>query len=206
MFKYILFDIDNSKTKIWKKQLVNLSEIEVICKSVIDIKADIYVSPANGYGQLDGGIDKVYRQMFPNIQSIVNEQLKSFKGRKPPLGVGSALLINIPDRECQLLLAPTMELPGKLKTSWNCFWTALAVFHLTKNFDGTVAIPGLGTGTGHIDADDFIEMFILAYKVFKNIPIKDVYNVPYEYTKTSLILSQSLSEQYPQKSLLNTLQ
>jgi len=192
--KYILFDIDNSKTKVWKKHLHNIP-IDVICSSVTEIKADIYVSPANGYGQLDGGIDKIYRTMFPGIQNTVNEHLKSYKERKPPVGVGSALLIKIPERNSQLLLAPTMELPGKLKTSWNCFWAALAIFYLTKDFNGTVAIPGLGTGTGHIEAKEMIDMFVLAYKISQKLEIDKVYNIPYEYNKSSLILSQSLNEQ-----------
>ena len=193
--KYILFDIDNSKTKVWKRLLNDKIAIDVVCTSVCDIKADIYVSPANSYGQLDGGIDKVYRTMFPGIQYAVNDRLKIYRNRRPPIGVGSALLIEIPNRNCRLLLAPTMELPGKLKTPWNSFWSALVIFYLTKDFDGTVAIPGLGTGTGHISSEEMIEMVMLAYKVSQNIDMDKTYKSPFEYIpKSHLIISQSLHE------------
>lgn len=193
--KYILFDIDNSKTKVWKRLLSDKIVIDVVCASVCDIKADIYVSPANSYGQLDGGIDKVYRTMFHGIQYAVNDRLKIYKNNKPPIGVGSALLIEILNRNCRLLLAPTMELPGKLKTPWNSFWSALAIFYLTKDFDGTVAIPGLGTGTGHISSEEMIEMVMLAYKVSQCVDFNSAYEVPLEYSANSyLIVSQSLHE------------
>jgi O-acetyl-ADP-ribose deacetylase (regulator of RNase III) len=80
--RYILFDIQNAYTKIWAKRMVGYP-IEVKCASVTDIVADVYVSPANGYGQLDGGIDKVYRTMFPGIQAEVNQALSTYKGRTP---------------------------------------------------------------------------------------------------------------------------
>ncbi len=57
--RYILFDINEKYTKLWCKRMGHYP-IDVKCCSVTEIDADIYVSPANGYGQLDGGIDKVF--------------------------------------------------------------------------------------------------------------------------------------------------
>ena len=193
--RYILFDISTTNTKIWAKRLGEKHPISVSCSSVDDVTADIYVSPSNGAGQLDGGIDKVYRTMFPGIQSVTNKALSIYKGRTPLLGVGSCLLVDVPNRETKLLLAPTMDIPSKLKNPWNSFWSALAIFYLTKDLGGTVAIPGLGTGTGHISPEDMIQMVILAWRVSRQISMDRIYPI-YEYTPgDGLILSQSLHEQ-----------
>lgn len=197
MTSYILFDKDLSKTKVWRKRLGN-HPITVVDSSVDKISADIFVSPANGYGQLDGGIDKVYRTMYPGIQDIVNDTLRQYRDKKPPLGVGSAILVQVLNRKVQLLLAPTMELPSKLKTPWNCFWAALAIFYLTKDLSGiTVAIPGLGTGTGHIESDEMIDMVKLAWTVSQTQRLEDVYrDYRYDYVPgVKLVLIQSLHEQ-----------
>ena len=87
--RYILFDINTTNIKIWSKRLGKKYPLDVICSSVDDVTTDIYVSPANGAGQLDGGIDKIYRTMFPGIQPVVNKALSIYKGRIPLLGVGS---------------------------------------------------------------------------------------------------------------------
>lgn len=64
---YTLFDINTTNTKIWSKRLGKKYPLDVICDAVNNITADVYVSPANGACQLDGGIDKVYRAMFPEF-------------------------------------------------------------------------------------------------------------------------------------------
>lgn len=172
--RYILFDINSAYTKVWTRHLGDYPW-EVRNASITDVQADIYVSPANGHGQLDGGIDKLFPKMFPGIQGIVNTELSIYKSRKPPLGVGSCLLVSIPQRKSKLLLAPTMDLPSKLKHPWNAFWSCLCVFYLTKDLDVTVAIPGMGTGTGHIEPDDMLKMMQWAWRVATTRPIEEVY-------------------------------
>lgn len=200
MIRYILFDKDSAKTKVWQKRLGERHPIQVTTASVDNIPADIYISPANGHGQLDGGIDKVYRTMFPGLQTIVNEILKEYKDRKPPVGVGSGILIDIPNRKTKLLLAPTMDLPTKLKTPWNSFWSALMIFYLTRDMMNvmplTIAIPGLGTGTGHLEADEMIDMVKLAWTISQTHPLEEVYrDFRYEYVPgVKLVLSESLHE------------
>lgn len=198
---YTLFDINTTNTKIWSKRLGKKYPLDVICDAVNNITADVYVSPANGACQLDGGIDKVYRAMFPGIQPIVNKALSIYKGRSPLLGVGSCLMVDVPNRETKLLLTPTMDLPSRLKTPWNSLWSALAIFYVTKDLGGTVAIPGLGTGTGHIDPEEMIEMVMLARRISQEIPIEQVYPV-YEYIPGDcLILPQSLHETPPPENI-----
>jgi O-acetyl-ADP-ribose deacetylase (regulator of RNase III) len=193
--RYLLFDHDPAKTKVWQKYLGPNHPITIVTASVDAIPADIYVSPANGYGQLDGGIDKVYRTMFPGIQTAVNDALRPYAQRKPPLGVGSALIVSIPNRATQLLLAPTMDLPTKLKTSWNAFWAALAIFTVTSTYRGTIAIPGLGTGTGHLEAKEMIQMVELAWRLSQHGRYEDLYTEGEYVSGSRLMLPDSQHDQ-----------
>lgn len=193
--RYILFDHDPAKTKIWSKRLGSDHPISVMTTSVDAIQADIYVSPANGYGQLDGGIDKVYRTMFPGIQKSVDAALKPYASRKPMLGVGSALIVPVPNRSNRLLLAPTMDLPTRLKTPWNAFWAALAIFVSTARITGIIAIPGLGTGTGGLDADEMIEMIKLAWELTSRVSGSEIHPGADWVSGSRLILINSLHEQ-----------
>ncbi len=103
-------------------------------------------------------------------------------------------MVDVPNRDTKLLLTPTMDLPSRLKTPWNSFWSALAIFYVTKDIGGTVAIPGLGTGTCHIDPEEMIEMVMLAWRISQEIPIEQVYPM-YEYVPgIHLILPRSLHE------------
>ena len=192
--RYILFDRDAAKTKLWQRRLGLNHPIAIMTASVETVSADIYGSPANGYGQLDGGIDKIYRTLFPGIQKAVDTALLSYTGKKPLLGVGSALIVPVPNRATKLLLAPTMDLPSKLKTPWNAFWAALAIFYVTSGYSGTVAIPGLGTGTGHLDPDEMITMVSLAWQVSQKIPRTTVYPECDFEISSRLILPESMHE------------
>ncbi len=145
--------------------------------------------------------------IFPGIQASVNESLLKYKAKKPLLGVGSNLIVEVPNLNKYLLLAPTMDLPAKLKNSWNIFWAALGIFYLTRDMDVIVAIPGLGTGTGHIDPDDMLEMMQLAWGVSSKLSLHDVYslvpNIELDYLKDhQLILNLSLHEQAAPRQLI----
>lgn len=195
MPRYILFDINEKNTKAWEKKLRKDLPIKVQTVNVKDIHADIFISPANGYGQLDGGIDKIYRSMFPNIQREVNSALLPYKDKIPNLGVGSGLIVQVLDRKIKLLLAPTMDLPSKLNNPWNAYWAALAIFYLTKDFDGIIAIPGLGTGTGHISPKDMAEMINLAWNTSERFTPQEAFPEATFMPSDRLILPKSLHEE-----------
>lgn len=204
--KYIFFDINDNYIKTWNKRLSNEKNIPFTtsCINLKDIKANYYISPANGFGQLDGGIDKIYRNIYPGLQNEVNNKLSPYKHLKPHIGVGSAIIVDIPNRKNKLILAPTMDHPSKLDGPWNCFWSSLAIFYLVSRLNNTednvIAIPGLCTGTGHIDAKEMMDMCVLAYKVSNKHSLEDFLRIylpdinSTTYNSRELILSKSLHE------------
>jgi len=130
--------------------------LELTKKSIFDIQADAYVSPANSFGFMDGGIDALYMQQFPGIEKTVQTTITKKWGGELP--VGTALLAPTGvDMPPWLIVAPTMRVPMRLSPdSVNAHLAARAVFQLIQgpgDLAGplrirTVAMPGLGTGCG----------------------------------------------------------
>lgn len=123
-----------------------------------------YLSPANSFGYMDGGIDAVYSIMFPDIQNIVQEKIKSYPYKTrlglPYLPIGSSILIDlnllnskremklIPldenvgnESNCYLISAPTMWRPQDVSSTKNAYYAMLSTLSLIKKYNMT-ALPG----------------------------------------------------------------
>jgi O-acetyl-ADP-ribose deacetylase (regulator of RNase III) len=95
------------------------------------------VPPANSLGFMDGGIDMFYMQMFPGIQNIVQDRIKTFDittalGRYV-LPIGSAMLVKTGNEKCPLLVCvPTMFLPEDIAMTRNVYWAFTGLLNLAK--------------------------------------------------------------------------
>lgn len=122
-----------------------------------------YLSPANSFGYMDGGIDAVYSIMFPGIQKLVQERIKSYP-YKTRLGlsylpIGSSLLIDLNllnsrremktvpldndqanESNCFLISAPTMWRPQDVSMTNNAYYAMLSTLSLIRKYNET-ALP-----------------------------------------------------------------
>lgn len=147
-----------------------VAAVEVLCGSLLDVPADAVVSPANSFGDMSGGVDKVIDDFYQNEaqRRAVEAIATHWYGELP---VGAALVVPLPGaRFRHLLVAPTMRLPGSIAGSINAYLAlrALLVTVLRHNANGavpirSVAIPGLGTGVGGLHPDDAAEQMRRAY-------------------------------------------
>ncbi len=143
-----------------KDSIILLKDIDVRQCSLFSVLTDCFVSPANSFGFLDGGIDNEIRKYYErehniDVQRVVQEKIyKDFDGE---LLVGQAIYVpfheinrvkKIPD----LIVAPTMRVPMSLENdSVNVYLAARAIFKtlkLNKSKINSVSISGLGTGIG----------------------------------------------------------
>jgi|688.fasta_scaffold531952_2 O-acetyl-ADP-ribose deacetylase (regulator of RNase III) len=149
--------------------------------SVTELKAQnvAFISPANSYGSMGGGIDYVYsRIMFPNIQKVVMDKIKNLKktgvleqsfdkltknNKYSILPIGEAIITHLKDYQkyssCYLITAPTMEHPMNIEGTNNPYKAFIASIKLAENCEyksniKTVVCPGLGTGVGGIQFVD----------------------------------------------------
>lgn len=137
---------------------------------VRDFRVDCIVSPANSLGFMDGGIDMVYMQLFPGIQKIVQDRIKTFDittalGR-PVIPIGSAMLVNTGSDLVKLLACvPTMFLPEDITPTRNVYWATRGLLKLCRasffpsaptgeeSYRVVVAVPCMGTGVGKLTGE-----------------------------------------------------
>ena len=157
--------IEHALAKAWARWCNDLPFVNVQHGSIFDTPADAIVSPANSFGFMDGGIDRLYMERFGDaIQDRVQERISADHAGE--LVVGNATIVETDDGDFPYLIAaPTMRVPLVLNSSINPYLAARATFLLIRdgvfpsgNNAGTpirevvssVAIPGLGTGVGRV--------------------------------------------------------
>jgi O-acetyl-ADP-ribose deacetylase (regulator of RNase III) len=157
--------LDQSLADAWERFCGDLQCVRVHRGSILDLNVDAVVSPANSFGFMDGGIDRLYSQHFG---WKVQEQLQTLIRQRHhgELLVGTAEIVPTDDLRIPYVIAsPTMRVPMILRDSANPYLAARAVFLLMEHgifaagpLEGervnagvhSVAFPGLGTGVGQV--------------------------------------------------------
>jgi len=132
-----------------------------------------FVSPANSFGFMDGGIDAAYMRMFPGCQTAVQSKIRQL-GRltqlgRPYLPVGCALWIPVQDAT-MLISAPTMFLPHAVTR--NAYWAMLAILVAMERIVNetptiqTVIIPSLCCGWGKMAPEEAVRQMRTAVDDF----------------------------------------
>ncbi|TGD70712.1 Appr-1-p processing protein [Mangrovimicrobium sediminis] len=161
MIRIKLVAIEEDLHNAWRKHCADLDCVEIVCGSILDVKCDAVVSPANSFGFMDGGIDLAYSNHFGwGVQSRLQEIIRA--RHHGQLLVGQAELVPTENEEVPFLIAaPTMRVPQSLHNSPNPYLAMRAVLILIKHGQhemkaisemiNTIAVPGLGTGVGEIN-------------------------------------------------------
>ncbi|MEE9491934.1 MAG: macro domain-containing protein [Gammaproteobacteria bacterium] len=163
--KLSLIDTSPEMITAWDRVFFDTPDVEILQGNILDFAEDTIVSPANSYGYMDGGIDKVYRDHFGiEIEKTVQNAIK--KTGKQFLPVGSALIVKTHDaRVPHMIIAPTMFLPEPVKPK-NCFFAMSAILNIYTKHHTTIQniyCPGLGTGIGQVEPLDSAKEMKAAY-------------------------------------------
>lgn len=167
MIKIILTAVDEPLADAWKRFCGDLDFVEIHRGNIFDAKADAFVSPANSFGFMDGGIDLVYSQQFGwDVQRHLQQIIKERHDGELLIGQAEIVETNSSDQPRFIIAAPTMRVPMILQDTINPYLATRAVFlHIlhgtfsppnklagTKVSDAvsSVAFPGMGTGTGRV--------------------------------------------------------
>jgi O-acetyl-ADP-ribose deacetylase (regulator of RNase III) len=173
-----LVAVNDEMASAWTRAARGLPDVEVFRGSILDVKCDAVVSPANSFGFMEGGIDAAYVRRFGvRIETRVRDQILEHHGGE--LLVGEASIVETGDSEVPFLIcAPTMRIPMRVTDTVNPYLAARAVFRLLEHghfmgapFPGVaihdlvrvVAMPGLGTGTGGVTPDQCARQVRAAY-------------------------------------------
>jgi O-acetyl-ADP-ribose deacetylase (regulator of RNase III) len=125
----VVFDINGDFVNEAKRlEKYGLTVIKSNVENLNNVNA--LVSPANSFGFMNGGIDQIYMNMYPNIQNIVQNKIKQI-GLQTTLGryylpIGSSVTVNA-NNNMQLIVSPTMFFPGNIKNTMNVFLDRLCL-------------------------------------------------------------------------------
>jgi len=151
--KIILTAVDDRLHNAWLQKCDYLDCVEVRRGSILDGPAFCFVSPANSYGFMNGGIDQVYTDHF-GIQLQNQVQNKIRIDHDGLLLVGQALWVETDNMDFPFMIAaPTMVTPEWLpSTTINPYLAARAALLVAKGAGfKEITFPGLGTGIGRVD-------------------------------------------------------
>ena len=153
---YHLRDINPALVDAWQAELGDLPDFTASRGDIFAVEADAIVSPANSFGFMDGGIDRIYSQYFGwSLPDRLQDHLWAEWGGELPIGLAVIVPTNHPDIPW-LIRAPTMRVPGHVSKTVNAYLAFRAVLRAVDAFnaDGprirTVVCPGLGTAVGRM--------------------------------------------------------
>lgn len=146
----------NELADTWRDLFRDQWMVTVRMGDICSIECDAIVSPANSFGFMDGGLDIALSRRFgwgvqKRLQALIADS---------PLGellVGDALVVPTDDARVKWIVsAPTMRVPMPLKNTVAPYLAMRAALIAIDRHAGnpaitSVAIPGLGTGTGGVD-------------------------------------------------------
>jgi O-acetyl-ADP-ribose deacetylase (regulator of RNase III) len=145
-----------------------------------------YVSAANSFVTMGGGVDAVYNtELFPGISKRIQQRIKYISNRTmnyptdkdgtPYLPVGSALITPTDrhsDRDnCYIVSAPTMYRPMNVSDSTYAYWSFLAALQVIHESDWAdnidrIVCTGMCTGVGGMSVSDSAEQMLEAIKKY----------------------------------------
>ncbi len=158
--RLVLCALDESLLAAWNDIADGRDGLTTHRGSVLDVRADAVVSPANSYGLMRGGVDALYARTFPQIEQQVRSAVLAYHGGELP--VGEALLVPTgAPSPTWLISAPTMRDPGErlpgdtvhpylAARAMLRLWARAALDNGTpvRDIVRSIVLPGLGTGIG----------------------------------------------------------
>lgn len=147
-----LVDLDVELTAAWAAEFAPEPDVFVRTGDILSIAENTIVSPANSYGWMDGGIDRLYTDYF-GLQLQARLQAEIAETREGKLEVGAALFLRTDDPRIPFLIsAPTMVNPGPVgpENALFAMSAALKVAAAHANLVTKLFCPGLATGIGGV--------------------------------------------------------
>ncbi len=161
-----LIDTLEEVVAAWRIAFEGFESVHIRQGNILDYAEDTIVSPANSYGYMDGGIDRIYIDYFGvQIERTVQDTIRS-RGESY-LPVGSSVVVKTNDARIPLMIvAPTMFLPEPIRPE-KCFYAMSAILNAYQRNSAhikSVYCPGLGTGVGQVEPEDSAREMANAYR------------------------------------------
>jgi O-acetyl-ADP-ribose deacetylase (regulator of RNase III) len=181
VLKVVLVDVNPDVVRAWRSAFSDLPEVKVVQGSILQQHTDAWVTPTNSRGSMDGGVDAVIkRHLGAAIEKAVQKEIKSQYGGSMP--IGSAVCVPTGAAVPRYLIStPTMEASAEdVSDTMNVALACAAAFqmiHLQNAREpgsiASVALPGLGVGTGQVPVRVCANLMWSGYTLFTDHQYED---------------------------------
>lgn len=177
----IIFDIN--KNFIEKAKKLEKHGIKVIHSNIIDLlnnnKVNAITCPSNIYGDLKGGILDVYKILFPNIKTNIDNKINEYnilsENNINFLPIGSSITLLTEINVCPFLIFSSI-FDEKNINKKSVFFYFITILYLSKqNKNNTIACPAISTSLNFISIEEEIKQIELAIKYYNIISTNNTY-------------------------------
>jgi O-acetyl-ADP-ribose deacetylase (regulator of RNase III) len=176
--RLIIVDRGKDTCDALRWQFRSHQEVEIVCGQFEELPAfDCVVTAGNSFGLMDAGMDLAVVRFFGRLvmERIQQRILEDHLGEQP---VGTCLVVPTGNSAHPFVAhAPTMRVPMNIQGTDHVYlalWASLTAVHRHNRTEsrkiGTLACPGLGTGTGGMDSLEAALQLRLAYEHFVRPP------------------------------------
>lgn len=197
-FKLVLVDTNPKMVAAWSKVFASHPGITVVHGSLTDQRTRAWVSPTNSRGQMSGGVDAAVKAALGRaIQPRVQRAISQMTGGTLPIGFATCVSTSrtAPD---YLVSTPTMMGNGDdIRETLNVSLACAAAIQAVKmqnlalgGFINSVAMPGLGAGTGRLSVDVCADLMWSAIDLHEQHDFED-------FTEMRMALEDTLGDLGP---------
>ncbi len=136
-------------------------DVQFLVGNLIKLEVDAIVNPANSEGEMGGGVAAAIKKGGGAV--IEKEAME-----KAPIPIGKAVLTTSGKLKCQFIVhVPTMKVPVQKTSVENISRATLAALRTAREYDfETLAMPGMGTGSGKVPVTDAAAAMIETIKKY----------------------------------------
>lgn len=167
--KLHLVDVNASLIAAWRRAFAAFPEVDIRHGDILKVARHALVSPANGHGFMDGGIDRQYLAFFGlDVQRRVLDVVRARPEGYLPVGASEVVETGHPDIPF-LIVAPTMVLPEAVPAS-HAYRALRAVLRRVGDdpvVGQEVYCPGLATLTGRAPVEEAASEMAEAWRDWK---------------------------------------
>ena len=173
--RFVLIDVDAGVVASLRGAFAHFPEVAVASGDLLVVAHNAVVSPANGQGFMDGGIDAAYAVAIPDVERRVRDAI----ARRPEgyLPIGAAVIVPVThDRIDYVIAATTMVGPEAVEAdhAYRALRAALRVASAHTQRIHSLYCPGLCTGVGLVPAPLAARSMASAYADWKAATEKSV--------------------------------
>ncbi len=134
-------------------------EVQFLVGDLTKMEVDAIVNPANSEGEMGGGVAGAIKKA--GGKAIEGEAMEL-----APIPIGKAVVTTSGKLKCQYVIhAPTMEVPVQRTSVEKIFKAVQAALQMAAELEiESLAIPGMGTGTGRVPVIDAAKAMIDAIR------------------------------------------